>query len=293
MKFNYPIIIVLLASSLMACVSSQPSKFAAHDEDQDIGLGGTGMLASSGNGLGGTGIVGEITGFGSVFVNGIEVEYNTKTPFSINGEKSSFQQLNIGDIVEILTTNDKTHTNAKIINLRHEVIGRVESVNKITHSFKIQGQNIIQARNRDLPEIGNDIAVSGLRLNNETIQATRLSSAKAMSTFLRTNNELPFINQATRWIIQTHVKNGKVTLSTDGITRDILLPYKANEDNSSSSAIKIINLQKIIKAGEFIFTKEVDALNMPRGSRTETPAIQSRQQFQRRLPTPKMPVMRR
>ena len=198
---------------------------------------------------------------------------------------------------EILTTNDKTYTDAKIINLRHEVIGRVESVNKKMHSFKIQGQNIIQARNKDLPKIGHDIAVAGLRINNQTIQATRLSPAKGLSTLLRTNNELPFINQATRWIIQTHVKNGKVTLSTDGIKREILLPTNANEDISSLSAIKILNLQKSIKTDEIIFTKEVDILSMPRGNHTETPATRSGQQFQRHLPSkqfqPRMPVMRR
>ena len=106
MKTIYQVIIFLFITSIAGCVSgcvsgyvpgdvpggisTQSNTSVSNDEDQDIGLGGTGMLASSGdsggNGLGGTGIVGEITGFGSVFVNGIEVEYNAKTPFSINGK---------------------------------------------------------------------------------------------------------------------------------------------------------------------------------------------------------------
>jgi hypothetical protein len=41
------------------------------------GVGGTGLQAG---GVGGTGIVGTITGFGSVCVNGLEVEYDHSTP---------------------------------------------------------------------------------------------------------------------------------------------------------------------------------------------------------------------
>ena len=47
----------LLILSLAACVSNQSNMTAANDEDKDIGLGGTGMLANTdsdgGNGLGG------------------------------------------------------------------------------------------------------------------------------------------------------------------------------------------------------------------------------------------------
>jgi hypothetical protein len=46
------------------------------------------MLASAGgtgSGLGGTGILGKVTGFGSVFVNGIEIEYDDKTIYTIDG----------------------------------------------------------------------------------------------------------------------------------------------------------------------------------------------------------------
>lgn len=313
MKTIYQAVIFILITSIAGCVSgcvsggmsggisSQSNMSASNDEDQDIGIGGTGMLASSGNseesGLGGTGIVGVITGFGSVFVNGIEVEYNTKTPFSINGNKSPFLQLKIGDIVEILTTDGKNHTDAKIINLRHEVVGRVESVNRKTHSFKILGQTILQTKNRGLPEIDSDIAVAGFRINNQTIQATRLSTAKGQSTLLRTGRELPFINQTTRWLIQTHVKNGKVALSVSGKRQNILLPDKNKKDVSPPSAIKIIHLQKSNNTDDIIFTKEVDGLRIHRGSRTETPAIQSNQQFQRRFPAKqfqlKSPVMRR
>ncbi|MCK4675157.1 MAG: hypothetical protein KAT61_04530, partial [Gammaproteobacteria bacterium] len=77
----YRTITLFLILSLASCASSRLNMVAADDEDKDIGLGGTGMLADTGSGqtgsgMGGTGIIGEITGFGSIFVNGIEVEYD-------------------------------------------------------------------------------------------------------------------------------------------------------------------------------------------------------------------------
>ena len=201
--------------------------------------------------------------------------------------------------MEILTTNGENYTDAKIINLRHEAIGRVESVNRKTHSFKILGQTILQSKNTVLPEIDSEIAVAGFRINKQTIQATRLSSAKGQSTLLRTGNELPFINQTTRWLIQTHVKNGKVELSASGKKQDILLlPDKTQKDVSAPSVIKILHLQKSNNnTNDIIFTKEVDSLSMPRGSRSETPATRSNHQLQRRSPAkqfqPRFPMMRR
>ncbi len=141
----YRIITLLLIISITACVSNQSEVIAANDEDKDIGLGGTGMVANTGNGLGGTGIVGQITGYGSVFVNGIEVEYDNDTAFTINGKTATPQQLEIGDVVEILTIDANPHTQAQVINLRHEIIGEVDSVEPHTYSFTIDGQSIVQS----------------------------------------------------------------------------------------------------------------------------------------------------
>ncbi|MCW9047511.1 MAG: hypothetical protein OQK46_05475, partial [Gammaproteobacteria bacterium] len=98
-KFLFLLLIVM---SFTACTSIPLDLTKTDDEDNDIGLGGTGLLAKNAideKSIGGTGILGKITGFGSIFVNGIEVEYNDKTPFSINGNIVKHQQLHIGDIV--------------------------------------------------------------------------------------------------------------------------------------------------------------------------------------------------
>ena len=269
---------ILLALSLIACVTGQSNVVAANDEDKDIGLGGTGMLAGAGSdtgsGLGGTGIIGEITGFGSIFVNGIEIEYDDKTAFSINGETSAHQQLEIGDVVEVLTVDDKQHTQAQIINLRHEVIGVVESVEPQTYSFTVNGQSIVQSIVKStFPEVGTTVAVAGFRINAQTIVSTRVTPAKTGQDLLRSDTRLPFIKEAQRWLVQTHTKNGKVIFQNDGVTRSYLLNNKTDKPVKNGLGIKILQLQKSA-TGKINLKQVVEPVNIPRGHRTLNPVQQ-------------------
>jgi hypothetical protein len=271
-------ITILLIFGLTACVSSQSNVVASNDEDKDIGLGGTGMLAStgsdSGSGLGGTGIIGEITGFGSIFVNGIEIEYDDKTAFTINGETSAHQQLEIGDVVEVLTVDDKQHTQAQIINLRHEIIGVVESVDPQTYSFTVNGQSIVQSIVKStFPEVGTTVAVAGFRIDGQTIVSTRVTPAKTGQDLLRSDISLPFIKDAQRWLIQTHTKSGKVIFQNDDVTRSFSLDNKADKSVKNSLGIKILQLQKSA-TGKINLTQIVEAVNIPRGKRLLNPVRQ-------------------
>ena len=261
----YKTIIFLLIISAAACASDTTNITVANGEDDDIGLGGTGLLASSGSGLGGTGIVGEITGFGSVFVNGIEIEYNDKTPFTIDGKKAEFQPLSIGDVIEVLTTNANTHTQAQVINLRHEVIGRVESVNSKTSSYIVQGQTIIQKSDKAaLPVIGTVVAVSGIRINEHTIMSTRMTSADLTQKLLRTHTELPFKQKAARWSIQMHVANGQANIQRYGNRQIMSTDKKWAELLQNISAIKILELHKSA-AGQLKLDKVIDSSKVSRG----------------------------
>ena len=269
----YKTLAFLLITSLTACVSTQSNMTASSDEDQDIGLGGTGMLASTGNGLGGTGIVGEITGFGSIFVNGIEIEYDNKTPFTMNGEPATYQQLAIGDVVEVLTVNTQQHTDARVINVRHEVIGEVESVDAQTHSFTVQGQTVTQAnKSSKLPAVGDRVAVSGFRINATYIQATRISPAGNMQDLLRTHMALPFNKQTTRWLIQTQVKNRQLKVHFNNSEQLISVPQESVVP-SKQSGIKIL---RILKSGATQVTLDriINSAELPRGRSTEKPLRQ-------------------
>src|ERR1700722_13176099 len=97
----------------------------------DRGIGGTGAPASgpgiSDRGIGGTGIVGIITGFGSVFVNGLEVAYTPTTPLTVDGASDPDAALRVGQLAAIVASDDHG-LDAVSIDVRHEVSGPVTSV---------------------------------------------------------------------------------------------------------------------------------------------------------------------
>ena len=270
----YRIITLLLIISVAACVSNQSEVIAANDEDKDIGLGGTGMVANTGSGLGGTGIIGEITGFGSVFVNGIEVEYDNDTAFTINGETAAPQQLEIGDVVEVLTIDAKQHTQAQVINLRHEIIGEVQSVEAHTYSFTINGQSIVQSIGKStLPEVGTTVAVAGFRIDEQTILSTRVTPAATGQSLLRRHTELPFNTKARRWLVQTHVQADKATIQNDGVTYTFALTKNTGKSFKDQLGIKILQLQKSVTE-KLKLEQVIEQAGMPRGRRTLNPVRQ-------------------
>lgn len=270
----FQIIIFLMAVSTAACTSTQSNMTTAgNDEDRDVGLGGTGMLAGSGDGsgMGGTGIVGEITGFGSVFVNGIEIEYDSKTAFTVDGKSAAPYKLEIGDVVEVLTTDANDHTQARVINLRHEIIGKVESVEPQTFSFTVHGQSIVQAVHKaELPEVGTSVAVSGFRIDEQTILSTRVSPADVGQSLLRKYTDLPFAGKTARWIVQTHVRNETAVFKLEGVSQLIQLKHKTTRTLSERLGIKILKLQKQA-SGQLELEQVMETAGLPRGRKTRAP----------------------
>jgi len=148
------------------------------------GLGGTGQIANT-SGMGGTGIIGEVTGFGSIYVNGIEIEIVNNSEIRSDNKVNKSITPGIGDIVEVLAHRVGDETHARKINIRHEVVGPVDSVNVKQRRFTIIGQNIqLDNPQLQLPKSGDMIAVSGLRDQRGIIHATRVSLSKSKSVWL-------------------------------------------------------------------------------------------------------------
>lgn len=271
----YRTVILLLAISIAACTTNLPNLSANNDEGDDVGLGGTGLLATtdsdSDNGLGGTGILGEITGFGSIFVNGIEIEYDNKTTFTLNGQSVGYQQLEIGDVVEVLTTDFDKHTQAQIINLRHEVIGKVEAIDPQTFSFTVMGQTVIKPVNNSLlPEVGSMVAVAGFRLDESTIISTRVTPADARKTLLRTQTTLPFKNKTTHWLVQMHVQNNKAVFKSGSTEHVLNIKEQTVKTYTDLLGIRILQLHKP-DSGKVKLERVLEPMVMPRGQRVSVP----------------------
>ena len=118
-------------------------------------LGSIGLIASgcggsddvAGVGSGGTGssfTTGQISGFGSVIVNGIRYDDSSATISDDLGNPVTLGQLGLGMIVEIQgTSDDRLGTGvARTIRTVSEILGRIESIDRTTSRLVVLGTTV-------------------------------------------------------------------------------------------------------------------------------------------------------
>ena len=164
-------------------------------EGEGNGIGGTGQRTvaqdPNGNGIGGTGIIGAITGFGSIFVNGYEIDIPKDLPIHVKDGQTTADQLKIGQVVVVeargkdkKSKKDK-HVSAVNIRIRHEVGGKIEKINRRQRTIRVLGQTVKISRKRKGKtathglsfkklRVGRRVEVSGFRRTDGTIEATRI-----------------------------------------------------------------------------------------------------------------------
>ena len=151
---------------------------------QGPGIGGTGDVAS-GPGIGGTGIVGTITAFGSIFVNGYEIDYPEDIAVGYKGGTEGVSALKVGQVVAVEADGEGegTRLKARSIAVRYQVAGPVERINAKSNSVIVLGQKVDMAAIGDRTDIsmlklGDNIDVSGLRRDDGVISASRIDRSR-------------------------------------------------------------------------------------------------------------------
>ncbi|WP_160938448.1 DUF5666 domain-containing protein [Teichococcus coralli] len=117
-------------------------------------------------GIGGTGISGTVSGFASICVNGLEVQYDT-----------AGSGLHVGDRVVIEASGSGERLTAHSVAVRHEVSGPVEAAGP-GGVLQVAGQRVLAGQAAGaafFPGLGEWVAVSGFRRPDEAILATRIS----------------------------------------------------------------------------------------------------------------------
>jgi len=165
--------------------------------DEKDGVGGTGhstpnsgdrdAAARDGDGLGGTGIVGIVTGFGSVCVNGLEVGYDDATAIDSNGAAARSSDLAVGQLVVIEATGRGDRLRAERIAVRDAAVGPAFAIDAARGELVVLGQTIRVGPDAPLVDrasqqpfalgdlvIGDFLAVSGLRQADGVVVATRV-----------------------------------------------------------------------------------------------------------------------
>jgi hypothetical protein len=166
---------------------------------KEPGIGGTGHQPGEGNGIGGTGtpqdraptgIVGTITGFGSILVNNFEIDYPAGTQAKSDlDEAIDAKSLRIGQVVEIEAEGQGEHLRARRIGVRYEVSGPIESIDRASGNIRVLGQTVAtgqsaagQPGSPGSGSAGNLVAgdtvkVSGLRRADGVIVASLIDKA--------------------------------------------------------------------------------------------------------------------
>ena len=155
----------------------------AHIDGGD-GIGGTGVVAQvGGDGIGGTGIVGTISGFGSIIVNGLKLDYDTDTTVESDGRPAALTDLKIGQVIEgVARRNASGDLKLERLEIRHAVTGPISSIDHDSERLVVLGQTVSVNLAGDTNQksafgalkVGDTVRVSGLRLEDGLIVASRL-----------------------------------------------------------------------------------------------------------------------
>lgn len=163
------------------------------------GIGGTGAI-TNGSGSGGTGqktegqaavVIGTITGFGSICVNGIEIHYSSSTPVQIDGKTANTEQLAIGQVVAVNVSGAGSEVFAKDIQVMNVVAGLITEVEPVLNRLTVSGQRVqlsekthfaVDKAESNTIQKGSFVRVSGLRQADGDIVASRIERFTSRNT---------------------------------------------------------------------------------------------------------------
>ena len=133
------------------------------------------------HGIGGTGIVGVIQRFGSIFVNGERIGYAPNVPVRIDGELTSPSALRIGHVARVLALRQANGTLATSgIEAVSEAIGPIETLGN--GEMTVLGQKVIWAGRESWRRPGSTVAVFGLRRTDGVIVASLVQKRRDSAT---------------------------------------------------------------------------------------------------------------
>jgi hypothetical protein len=210
-----------------------------------IDPGGTGGTGVDPGGIGGTGqraeaevgVLGVVTGFASICVNGIEVHYDANTPVSLNGDLSSAKALGIGQVVSVLAVGAGTQARAQWIDIVDAAVGTVTAVESAGTLLQVNKQRVriepstvlgpgLDRAQLASAQVGDTLRVSGLSAADGTIVATRVETAAPGTRPLAAEPADPGLG---RFLVEGYVTDTAPQALRVGPTRFSVTPDTASQ----------------------------------------------------------------
>ena len=165
---------------------------AAHASDGDGsnpepvgGIGGTGIVADLAPGELGR-VIGTITRFGSICVNGLRIAFDPDTPTLQDGRVIAAADLQVGQMVRVEVARSGSRLQAQRMALLSSLVGTVTARDEDARVFRVLGQPVRLGRNTwigvsgtAVPAVGTKVRVSGVFDPEGSVAASRLDGAGA------------------------------------------------------------------------------------------------------------------
>jgi hypothetical protein len=225
----------------LACALAAFSGAAAPACDPG-GIGGTGIDPG---GIGGTGqraeaevgVLGVITGFASICVNGIEVHFDANTPVALNGDPASAKALGVGQLVSVLAVGTGAQARAQWIDIVDATVGPVTAVESAGTLLQVNKQRVridpstvlgpdLSRAQLAAAQVGDTLRVSGLRSADGTIVATRVETAPQGTRALAAEPADPGLG---RFLVEGYVADAAAQELRVGPTRFRVAPEVASQ----------------------------------------------------------------
>lgn len=181
-------------------------KLTAQNTDPTGGFGGTGHSSS---GFGGTGVIGTITEFGSIWVNDIEIEYpetvSITTPL---GSSDTLGTLKLGQQVILETLQNDQETLTKHITLYYPVAGKIRQVAKNRIQVEDTWVRLVDETQYDdmLLQPNQFVAVNAFQTTGGDWVATRVNQNPNKVILRQPDPKLTFSADVKRFVVQTGLK---------------------------------------------------------------------------------------
>ena len=153
----------------------------------DRGLGGTGRLAAGdergmgGPGIGG-GIIGTVTGFGSICVSGVRVAYDPSTTITAGNLPGALNELARGMTVAAHVVEQNGELKASRIDILHALVGPITSTTPLTIMGASVAVDFAASGALGSLAIGDMVVVDGLHRTDGVLEATRIARAAPGAT---------------------------------------------------------------------------------------------------------------
>ncbi len=220
--------------------------------------GGGVDVASNGDGITGTGITaGRVTGFGSIYVNGIKFDVGSAT-FSRDGVASSEGEYSLGEYIVIKgSVNGTVGTAEEVVfkdllegavtriidDVQIEILGQLVEIDSNTTLLDDRdGSTVDTFPNLTDLAVGNIVEVSGVRGANDLIKATSIKLKEDSFVLNESENEIKGRVSGPNTINKTFMIGGilveyNVNTSFDGLTEQDLINEPFVEVKSTTEIV--------------------------------------------------------